>query len=273
MKPSRPGYSGIVKPPRKAPAAVEDQDRPHAAPRPLGQDQGDLYRLLVESVRDYAIFALDPDGYILSWNAGAQRFKGYTADEVHRAALLDLLSARAGRRGVSRVRAAHRRATRALRGRGLAHPQRRIAILGERRDHRAAQRTRRADRVRQGHPRSHRATRSRRGAARERGALPPHRRRRARLRHLHARPERQRRDMERGRRAHQGVPREGDHRLAISPSSIRRPTSRRASPSASWRSRRRSESTRRTVGEFERTAQRFWAQRVDHARCAIARAS
>ena len=41
-----------------------------------------LYRLLVESVQDYAIFALDADGYILSWNPGAQRFKGYTADEV-----------------------------------------------------------------------------------------------------------------------------------------------------------------------------------------------
>jgi PAS domain S-box-containing protein len=82
MTPYPLGYSGIVKPPRKAPAAVEDQEPPHAVPRPLGQDQGELYRLLVESVRDYAIFALDPDGYILSWNAGAQRFKGYTAAEV-----------------------------------------------------------------------------------------------------------------------------------------------------------------------------------------------
>ncbi|HET7614756.1 MAG TPA: PAS domain S-box protein [Gemmatimonadaceae bacterium] len=43
---------------------------------------GDLHRLLIESVDEYAIFALDPDGYILSWNPGAQRFKGYTADEV-----------------------------------------------------------------------------------------------------------------------------------------------------------------------------------------------
>lgn len=41
-----------------------------------------MYRLLVESVQDYAIFALDPEGYILSWNAGAQRFKGYTPDEI-----------------------------------------------------------------------------------------------------------------------------------------------------------------------------------------------
>jgi PAS domain S-box-containing protein len=42
----------------------------------------DFHRLLIESVHDYAIFALDPDGYILSWNPGAQRFKGYTADEI-----------------------------------------------------------------------------------------------------------------------------------------------------------------------------------------------
>ena len=48
----------------------------------IAHETGDLHRLLVESVDDYAIFALDPDGYILSWNAGAQRFKGYTADEV-----------------------------------------------------------------------------------------------------------------------------------------------------------------------------------------------
>jgi len=42
----------------------------------------DLFRLLVESVRDYAIFALDPTGRVLTWNAGAQRFKGYRANEI-----------------------------------------------------------------------------------------------------------------------------------------------------------------------------------------------
>ncbi|NPC57755.1 PAS domain-containing hybrid sensor histidine kinase/response regulator [Caenimonas soli] len=40
------------------------------------------FRLLVESVRDYAIFMLDPDGIVRSWNAGAQATKGYTADEI-----------------------------------------------------------------------------------------------------------------------------------------------------------------------------------------------
>ncbi len=42
----------------------------------------DLYRLLVESVRDYAIFALDAEGNVLTWNAGAERFKGYKPHEI-----------------------------------------------------------------------------------------------------------------------------------------------------------------------------------------------
>jgi len=71
-----------VKPPRKAPTAADDQGRAQDSSRGLAPDQSDLSRLLVESVRDYAIFALDPDGYILSWNAGAQRIKGYTAAEA-----------------------------------------------------------------------------------------------------------------------------------------------------------------------------------------------
>jgi len=52
-----------------------------SAPGKASQASG-LYQLLVESVQDYAIFALDPDGFILSWNAGAERIKGYRADEV-----------------------------------------------------------------------------------------------------------------------------------------------------------------------------------------------
>ncbi|NDV85483.1 PAS domain S-box protein [Aurantimonas aggregata] len=40
------------------------------------------YRLLVDAITDYAIYMLDPDGVIVSWNAGAQRFKGYTEPEI-----------------------------------------------------------------------------------------------------------------------------------------------------------------------------------------------
>jgi PAS domain S-box-containing protein len=40
------------------------------------------FELLVRSVRDYAIFMLDPLGRIASWNEGAERIKGYSADEI-----------------------------------------------------------------------------------------------------------------------------------------------------------------------------------------------
>ncbi len=40
------------------------------------------FRLLIQSVTDYAIYMLDPQGRIDSWNAGAERFKGYGADEI-----------------------------------------------------------------------------------------------------------------------------------------------------------------------------------------------
>ncbi|MEO8179643.1 MAG: PAS domain S-box protein, partial [Deltaproteobacteria bacterium] len=42
----------------------------------------ELFGLLVESVRDYAIFMLDPSGHVATWNVGARRIKGYTADEI-----------------------------------------------------------------------------------------------------------------------------------------------------------------------------------------------
>jgi PAS domain S-box-containing protein len=42
----------------------------------------ELFRLLVESVSDYAIFMLDPTGHVATWNAGAQRIKGYEPAEI-----------------------------------------------------------------------------------------------------------------------------------------------------------------------------------------------
>ena len=44
--------------------------------------EADDFRLLVDSTLDYAIFMLDPAGYIISWNTGARRIKGYEADEI-----------------------------------------------------------------------------------------------------------------------------------------------------------------------------------------------
>ena len=49
----------------------------------IGADStGELFRLLVSSVTDYAIFVLDPAGHVVSWNAGAERIKGYATPEI-----------------------------------------------------------------------------------------------------------------------------------------------------------------------------------------------
>jgi PAS domain S-box-containing protein len=48
----------------------------------LQHNQDELFRVLVESVNNYAIFALDTEGRIVSWNAGAERINGYRHDEI-----------------------------------------------------------------------------------------------------------------------------------------------------------------------------------------------
>jgi len=45
-------------------------------------DDATLYRRLVENVRDYGIVALDPQGHVLTWNAGAERIMGYKPGEI-----------------------------------------------------------------------------------------------------------------------------------------------------------------------------------------------
>jgi PAS domain S-box-containing protein len=60
---------------------MSDKARPDTDAADLVQSE-ERFRLLVESVRDYAIFMLDPNGYVLTWNAGAERFKGYRAHEI-----------------------------------------------------------------------------------------------------------------------------------------------------------------------------------------------
>jgi PAS domain S-box-containing protein len=44
--------------------------------------ESDRFRMFVSGVTDYAIYMLSPEGIVSTWNAGAQRFKGYTADEI-----------------------------------------------------------------------------------------------------------------------------------------------------------------------------------------------
>ncbi len=53
-----------------------------SGPRAVPGDTGELLRAIVESVRDYAIFALDPTGHVATWNPGAEAIKGWRAEEI-----------------------------------------------------------------------------------------------------------------------------------------------------------------------------------------------
>ena len=67
-----------------APMNRSDANR-NPAPKPAGprvKSSDDRFELLVDSVQDYAIFMLDPEGRVMTWNAGAQRIKGWSANEI-----------------------------------------------------------------------------------------------------------------------------------------------------------------------------------------------
>jgi PAS domain S-box-containing protein len=46
------------------------------------RESEERFRLLFEGVKDYAIYMLDPNGNVLSWNSGAERMKGYSSEEI-----------------------------------------------------------------------------------------------------------------------------------------------------------------------------------------------
>jgi PAS domain S-box-containing protein len=60
---------------------TRDLTRRRAAEEALRRSQEE-FRLLVQSVTDYGIYMLDPEGNVATWNAGAQRIKGYTQEEI-----------------------------------------------------------------------------------------------------------------------------------------------------------------------------------------------
>jgi PAS domain S-box-containing protein len=62
-------------------AAMEEKIQAHEGGLAL-QPSEERFHLLVDAVRDYAIFMLDPEGIIRSWNLGAERIKGYTSSEI-----------------------------------------------------------------------------------------------------------------------------------------------------------------------------------------------
>src|SRR5207249_10393431 len=62
----------------KRPPSTGQSDGSRRAVRKVAED----FRLLVDSIRDYAIFHLDTDGRVATWNLGARRIKGYLKEEI-----------------------------------------------------------------------------------------------------------------------------------------------------------------------------------------------
>jgi len=67
---------------RRKPRADARLERVLPQKNKIDGNSAELYELLVKSVVDYAIFMLDTEGRVTNWNAGAERIKGYAADEI-----------------------------------------------------------------------------------------------------------------------------------------------------------------------------------------------
>ena len=67
------------------------------------------FRLLVESIKDYAVFMLSPEGVVTTWNKGAESIKGYRSDRDHRPAFLTILYRGRRRQREAATRTPHRR--------------------------------------------------------------------------------------------------------------------------------------------------------------------
>src|SRR6186997_1776431 len=82
-------YGYLVKPfnERELRATIEIAFYSHQMERSLADERArrhaaEEFRILVDGVRDYAIFMLDENGRVATWNSGAERLKGYKADEI-----------------------------------------------------------------------------------------------------------------------------------------------------------------------------------------------
>ena len=88
------------------------------------------FRILVDSVIDYAIFMLDPSGVVVNWNAGAERLKGYTPEEIIGQHFFEILYPGGSRAWLAGPVPRHSRTRGAARSGRLACTQRWKSLLG-----------------------------------------------------------------------------------------------------------------------------------------------
>ena len=124
-----------------SPSETEIAAHPEASDAANPRSVEERFRALVSSVKDYAIFMLDPTGRIETWNAGAERTKGYTAEEIIGQHMSRFYTPEDLARGLPAKLLAQAARDGRVEERGLAGAQGRHAVLGRRGHHRAASTT------------------------------------------------------------------------------------------------------------------------------------
>ena len=151
------GFAKVIRDLTERRRAEEKREAERREAERVLRESEQMFRLLVDQVRNYAIVYLDPEGRVMTWNAGAERIKGLSRRRDHRPVICPFLStAGCGRWRAERIDAAGHRSGR-CHGRGIALAQRRLVFLGVCGPYSAARQIGASAGFCQGHTRHHRA--------------------------------------------------------------------------------------------------------------------
>ena len=76
------GFAKVIRDLSERRLAEEQREADRQEAERVLRESEERFRLLVDEVRDYAMFSGDTEGHVMTWNAGAERIKGYRADEI-----------------------------------------------------------------------------------------------------------------------------------------------------------------------------------------------
>src|SRR5207249_5368390 len=114
-------------------AAVQSEIAARIATEQKLRASEELFRLLLDGIKDYAVYMLDPEGRVASWNVGAARIKGYSTEEILGKHISCFYTAEDREAGMP-VRTLQCNRHGPLRGTRITGPQRRLYLLGPRCD-------------------------------------------------------------------------------------------------------------------------------------------